>query len=115
MTEKALALVLLLGGELLTISLELLAARSARRPLAMGSTALAFAGMALAGVALFYSYRLGYRVFDNIWIVMVLSIASITVIEPVAAFLLFSESPSRGAALGFVLGVSGMGCALLWK
>ena len=115
MTERVLALGLLLAGELLTIYMELFAARNARREMTMGATALAFVGMAIAGILLVYSYRLGYRVFDSIWVIMVLSITSITIIEPVAAFFLFSESPSRGSIAGFILGVSGMGCALFWK
>lgn len=115
MTEKALTLVLLLAGELLTIYLELFAARYAKRDVPAASIALAVAGMAVAGILLFYSYRLGYRVFDSIWVIMVLSITSITIIEPVAAFFLFSEAPSRGSIAGFALGVSGMVCALVWK
>ena len=62
----------------------------------------------VGGWSLLAGYMLGLRAFKNIWIVSTVSIASILVAEPILAYLVAHQVPSRGALVGFVLGIIGL-------
>jgi hypothetical protein len=68
--------------------------------------------MALAGLLLIAGYMFGLKYIQNIWVIGAVSIASIIIMEPLITYLLFHELPSRGALMGFVLGILGLLSAL---
>ena len=43
----------------------------------------------------------------NIWLISVASITSILIVEPLVAYLVFHEMPTRGTVIGLILGVLG--------
>lgn len=68
--------------------------------------------MFMGGALLISGYMLGFRAFRNIWIVSAISITSILIVEPILAYLLFQQLPTKGAAIGLVLGIMGFFSAL---
>lgn len=71
--------------------------------------------MLAAGILLLVGYMLGLKAFENIYIVSVVSITSILVLEPLLAFLVLHQLPTRGAVVGLVLGGVGLFSALFVK
>ena len=71
--------------------------------------------MGAGGALLVAGYVLGYSSFKNIWVVSVVSITSILIIEPTLAYLIFHQTPTRGAAAGLLLGALGLALSLFWK
>ena len=69
----------------------------------------AFAGGFLVG-----GYILGFNAFKNIWIVSVASITSILIIEPTLAYIIFQQLPTKGAAIGLLLGLAGFIAAIFF-
>ncbi len=59
-------------------------------------------------------YILGYKSFQNIWIVSALSITSILIIEPILGYALFQQLPTKGAFLGLILAVIGFIVTLIY-
>ncbi len=102
-------ILLFIVGEGLTIYAEIL---SAKRQSQNGPFMEVFLQMLaifiVAGILLILGYMLGYGFFKNIWIISVLSIASIVIIEPILAYAIFREFPSRGPLIGMILGILGM-------
>lgn len=74
-----------------------------------------FAIMCVAGAFLVAGYVLGYKSFQNIWIVSAASITSILLAEPFLAWMFFHQLPSKGAAAGLALGLAGFLLAFFWK
>lgn len=70
---------------------------------------------ATGGAMLVTGYLWGYAGFKNIWIISAVSITSILLIEPILAFLIFHEIPTKGAGVGLILGAVGLSLALFWK
>ena len=111
--DKAIPLLCLFFGESLAIWSEIVAAKHID---SFASTFWKMSGvMALAGLLLIAGYMLGLRYWQNIWIVGVVSIASIIIMEPLITYGLFHELPSKGALIGLVLGVLGLLSALFIK
>ncbi len=112
--QQFLAVALIFVGELLAVGAEMVGARDVAA--GGGSFWLIFSKMfgvmALGGALLVGGYMLGYRAFQNIWIVTAVSIGSILLVEPILAWTLFHELPTRGAVVGIVLGVGGILSAL---
>lgn len=96
-------------GESLIIGAEMWAAKNfqqSARPEVLIITAFL---ISIIGVALLvYGYTYGYQAYKNIWIVTALSVAGILIVEPLIAWFLFQEIPTRGALIGFSLGVVGL-------
>ena len=105
---KILAFLLLFTGELLGVYAIMIAARSASVNDAFIVLIKSFLLAMVGGVILVGGYYLGYKAFQNIWIVMVISITSILILEPALAYILFHELPTRGAAVGLILGALGL-------
>lgn len=63
--------------------------------------------MTVGGSLLILGYTLGFRVFQNIWIVSATSITSILIIEPILAYTLFQQAPTTGALIGLLFGLGG--------
>jgi hypothetical protein len=61
----------------------------------------------IAGGFLIAGYMLGLKAFQNIWIVSVTSITSILIMEPILAYTVFQQLPTKGAIIGLILGVLG--------
>lgn len=107
---KILVILLILGGEALSIYAELIGAHqytvnnSPFWPLFFRM----FLVIAVAGALLVAGYILGLGAFKNIWIVSVMSLTSILITEPFISYAIFHELPTRGAWFGLAFGV--MGC-----
>ena len=108
-------LLLIFSGETLSIAAEFVASKK-QLPL-VGHAIRAYAGpvglVTLGGVLLIAGYAIGFHHLRNIWIISAVSIGSILIVEPTFALLMFNQLPSRGAAIGFVLGVAGLIIALI--
>ncbi len=102
-------------GEFLIIGIEMWAARyfDSAKPWAV--IVPAFTISIIGVVLLVYGYTFGYQAFRNIWIVTAISIASIIVVEPVLAWLLFHEMPTTGAVIALVLGIIGIVVSIVVK
>ena len=89
---KTLAVFLLFIGESLAVYAEMVAARlSSLQGTAHHMLLKIIFSMMIAGLALLWGYYLGYKVFQNIWIVTVISITSILIVEPALAYFFFQE------------------------
>jgi len=113
---KILAILLLVTGEALAIYAELIAARNIevlKSPL-MQVFLKTFLLIIIAGGFLIAGYMLGINVFKNIWVVSVASITAIIIVEPILVWLVFKQTPTIGAIIGFILGVVGLVVATLF-
>jgi len=70
---------------------------------------------AIAAGFLVSGYMFGYKTFKNIWIVSVVSITSILIIEPILAYTIFQQLPTKGALIGLGFGILGFVSALFLK
>ncbi|MBS1489725.1 MAG: hypothetical protein JSS93_04300 [Bacteroidetes bacterium] len=104
---KLLAIVLIAVGEILAIYAELYSAHQMQYKNTQLVFWIAFLLMTLAGASLLGGYMIGYKAFDNIWVVVAISVGSILVVEPIVAYILFKEIPTRGAVIGLILGMAG--------
>jgi len=111
---KLIVLTLLFGGEAVAIAAEMIAARSHGVPTdPFLRTFLRLLPLIVAGsILLLAGYMLGYRTFRNIWLVSAISITSILIIEPLLAWTLFHQAPTKGALLGLLFGAAGFASAL---
>src|SRR3989338_5549000 len=69
----------------------------------------------VGSILILTGYMLGFRVFKNILIVSVISITSIMIIEPILAYSIFKQLPTKGAFLGLIFGAIGFAFTLFWK
>jgi drug/metabolite transporter (DMT)-like permease len=104
---KLLSIALIAIGEILAIYAELYAAHQMQSKNTQQGFWISFVLMTLAGAALLGGYMIGYKSFENIWIVVAVSIGSILIVEPIVAYAMFKEIPTKGAIIGLVLGVAG--------
>lgn len=102
---KILSLVALFVGEALCIYSEMLVAK---KP----DWWWTFFLITLAGIPLLIGYHYGYKAFGNMWAVMVVSVVSILLVEPVLVFVMFKELPTKGTLAGFCCGALGLYLAL---
>ncbi len=113
---KILAVLLILAGESASIYAELMAAKN--YTLSQQPFLFAFLKMLpfifVAGGFLLAGYILGYKSFQNIWIVSAVSITSILVVEPFLDYTLFQQLPTKGALIGLILGVIGFIITLVY-
>jgi hypothetical protein len=66
----------------------------------------------LASAFLVLGYMFGFQAFRNIYVIAILSITSILIIEPMIAYLIFRQLPTKGAIIGFILESLGFLAAL---
>lgn len=102
-------------GEALIIGIEMWAARHFDTSQPWATILPAFIISIAGAVLLVYGYTFGYQVFKNIWIVTALSIASIVVVEPFIAWILFREMPTTGAFIALILGIIGIITSIVVK
>jgi hypothetical protein len=102
---KLFAIFMLCIGETLCIYSEMIVAKQPR-------WLWTFFLTTLAGVPLLLGYHYGYQAFKSIWPVMVASITTILIIEPLLVFIMFGELPTWGASVGFILGAVGLYLAI---
>ena len=107
MNLKIIGIILLVVGEAPSIYIEL---SLARKPTNIFGMTIIFIA---ATPFLLYGYIISYSAFRNIWIVSVISITSILIIEPILAYLIFRELPTRGASIGLIFGTLGFISSLL--
>jgi hypothetical protein len=107
--SKTFAIILILFGEMITIYAEMLLAKNnfSNPPSFSKIFWQPFFIMVLGGTLLITGYFTGFGAFKNIWIVSVISITSILIIEPVLAYTIFHQLPTKGALIGLVLGALG--------
>lgn len=111
-----LGIILIILGESLAIYLEITAAKeNSLRPGAfLKIFSKLFLIMIVASGFIMAGYMLGFATFKNIWIVSVVSITSILIVEPAVNFLIMKQFPTKGAIIGFILGVIGFVTAIFW-
>jgi hypothetical protein len=114
--SKILSIFLLFLGESLAIYAEIIAARtySLNSKPFLQIFLKTFIIIVFAGVFLLVGYMLGINAFKNIWIVSVTSITSILIMEPILAYTIFQQLPTKGAIIGFILGVIGFVSSILF-
>ena len=114
--SKILTIILLFLGESIAIYAEMIAARnySANSKPFLQIFLKMFLVAILAGGFLIVGYMLGFSAFKNIWIVSVTSITSILIMEPILAYTIFNQLPTKGAIIGFILGVIGFVASVLF-
>ena len=61
-----------------------------------------------AGVCLLVGYMLGFKVFQNIWIITVTSLMGILIVEPVLNYIVFRQLPGHGSLIGLICGLVGI-------
>lgn len=105
MELKIFSLVMLFVGEALCIYSEMLVAK---KP----DWWWTFLLITLAGVPLLLGYHYGYKAFGSMWPVMVISVVSILIVEPLLVLAMFKEAPTSNTAIGFACGVVGLFFAL---
>ncbi len=113
---KIFVLILIFLGEALSIYAEMIGAKSnfaASQPFIQIFLKM-FLVVTLAGGFLLAGYMLGFSAFKNIWIVSVASITSILIVEPILIWILFQQTPTPGAIIGFILGAIGLFVALFF-
>ncbi|HLF54661.1 MAG TPA: hypothetical protein VI612_02995 [Candidatus Nanoarchaeia archaeon] len=111
---KIIVIVLLFVGEALSIYAEMLGARTFDGSnLFIHVFLKMFLIIALAGGFLIAGYMLGFSAFKNIWIVSAASITSILIIEPILAYTIFHQLPTKGAFIGLILGAIGFLATLI--
>ena len=98
---KVFAILMLCLGESLCIYSEMLVAK---KP----DWLWTFFLITLAGIPLLLGYHYGYKAFGSMWPVMVASVTSILIVEPLCVLLMFREMPTWGTGTGLVLGVVGL-------
>lgn len=117
MIQKLISIGLLFFGEALVIYAEILSAKmfyTQSRPFwfvisRVGTAAFISAFMLLCG------YMFGLQAFKNIWIISVISITSILLAEPILAYFITHQLPTKGAVAGLILGFIGLILALIWE
>src|SRR5690242_16567223 len=111
--QKLIPIILLFLGESLAIYSEVVAAKNISN---FSTTFWKMSGvMTIAGLLLIAGYMLGLKYLNNIWIVGVVSIASIIIAEPIITYFIFQELPSKGALIGLTFGILGLLSALFIK
>ena len=117
MYEKLLVVSLIFLGEAAVIYGQVSGAQiaSISPNYSMSSFALPATMVILGSVLLMAGYMLGILGLKNIWVVSVTSIGSVLVNEPILNYLIFTQLPTLGAAIGFVLAVFGVLSSLLIK
>ena len=100
MLLKLTVLVSMIFGESLCIYSEMLMGKSR-------GILYPFVLITLAGIPLLFAYWLGYKAFQSMWPVMVLSMASVLVSEPLLIWFLFHEVPSKHSLIGLAFGLAG--------
>jgi|ERR1051326_4978874 hypothetical protein len=108
--NKSLAALILFLGELITITGEIYAAKYFNADQTMfKAVALRFGPLIVMGsLLLMAGYMFSMATFKNIWIVSVISVVSILIAEPILNYTITHQLPTRGAAIGFALGILGL-------
>jgi hypothetical protein len=68
----------------------------------------------ISGLFLVLGYYYGYKGFQNLWIITVVSLTTLLIVEPLIIFTIFGQTPTMGALIGFILGVIGLICAIIF-
>ena len=113
---KLIVILFLFIGETFSIYAEMIAARTnsfAAQPF-INIFLKMFLIIAFAGLFLISGYMLGFTAFKNIWIVSVASITPILIMEPLLAYTIFKQLPTKGALVGLVLGALGFIAATIF-
>lgn len=114
--SKVLTILLIFLGESLAIYSEIIAARTyfANSKPFLQIFLKMFMMIIVAGAFLIVGYMNGFNAFKNIWVVSVISITSILIMEPILAYTIFQQLPTKGAIIGLILGVIGFVSSMLF-
>ena len=107
---KVIALLLILIGESIAIYAEISGAKlnSINNSNFAGIFIKMFLIITASGILLLLGYTLGFSSFRNIWVISVISITAIIIVEPIIAYTIFKQFPTKGAIMGFILGIIGI-------
>jgi hypothetical protein len=107
---KVLIVWLIFLGEALSIYAEIIGAKSFSTTGARFFSPIFWRLLILiigAGICLLVGYMLGFKVFQNIWIITVISLMGILIVEPTLDYMVFCQLPGHGALVGLICGVVG--------
>jgi len=68
--------------------------------------------MTFGGILLILGYIYGYKAYQNLWVITVVSITTLLIAEPLVIYFFFNQTPTLGALIGFILGIIGLICTL---
>lgn len=107
---KIIAVILLILGEVLSVYAEMIAAKDpfVNYQYSFHIFVKNFLLFSFAGGFLILGYMLGVNAFKNIWIVTAVSVTSILIVEPLLAYTLYHQLPTKGAMVGMFLGTIGL-------
>lgn len=108
MLIRALSIALLFIGESVAIYIEVVSAHQYRSGLFWPLFFKLFLPIAIASGFIMAGYMLGFKGFQDIWVVSFISIISIIFMEPTINYLVFNELPTKGTAIALVLGILGL-------
>lgn len=109
--SKITSVILVFLGELLAVYAETFAIKY--RAFSGGFWRMAII-ISFGGFLLIAGYIIGYKAFQNLWIITVISITTLLIAEPLIIIFFFNQFPTTGAIIGFLLGVIGLLIALLF-
>ncbi|MFA4937078.1 MAG: hypothetical protein WC575_02180 [Patescibacteria group bacterium] len=114
---KYLVLAVIFVGEFLFIFLEIYFANKFKDS---GTTAEVFKYLLLAipfavvfSLLILWGYIYGYRVFEKIWVITIISWSSILIIEPTLNYLIFKEVPAGNTLIAGGLAVAAIIISIL--
>ncbi|MCX6764384.1 MAG: hypothetical protein NTU58_01615 [Candidatus Nealsonbacteria bacterium] len=113
--SKILMVVLIFLGESFSIYAEMIMAKNYSNTSFIGLFLKMVFVIIIAGIFLIAGYMFGFKYFKNIWIVSVTSITSILIMEPILAYTIFHQLPTKGALIGLILGALGFISAIIYR
>lgn len=112
---KILMVVLIFLGESFSIYAEMIMAKNYSNTSFVNIFLKMIFVIIIAGFFLIAGYMFGFKSFKNIWIVSVISITSILIMEPILAYIIFHQLPTKGAFLGLILGTLGFLSTIIYR
>ena len=68
----------------------------------------------IGGFLLLVGYYLGYKAYQNLWVITVISIVTLLITEPLILVVFLNQTPTVGMLTGFALGIIGLFLALFY-
>jgi hypothetical protein len=115
MIYKMTSIILMFLWEFLIIYAENYAAKYSSISWSVEQWVLIVTLVVVSGLMLVFAYKTWYQAFENIRVVVAISVGSIVIVEPLVSRYMFQEIPHIGALIGCGLCVMWMLVATLWK
>jgi len=70
--------------------------------------------MIISGFLLVVGYLVGFKAYQNLWVITVISLTTLLIAEPFIIVVFFHQTPTIGAIIGFVLGIIGLVASIFY-